>query len=112
MDDTQKDPTPVDLAKQPALESKETVTNETAVKSSPNMMMIIPIIVIIVAIAAGAFWFISTGRTSQFGQATPPLASPNPASTQSGSLDQQINAIDIQTIDSDFQAVDKDLKNL
>ena len=95
---------------QPVNPAKHVTEVQAPVKSSLNLMLVIPLILIVVAIAAGAVWFMNNERTSKSVESKSPL-SPQ-AQTASSGLEGELNAIDIEENDPDFVDVDRDIKNL
>ena len=89
--------------------SEQAIEVQAPVKSSLNLMLVIPLVLIVVAIAAGAAWFMNNERTSKSVESKSPL-SPQ-AQTASG-LESELNAIDVEENDPDFVDVDRDIKNL
>ena len=88
----------------------EVTTTSAPVKHAPNMMLVIPLLVLVVAIIGGAYWFMNNQRTSETVRSAP-IQTPT-AKTAASSLEEELNAIDVESNDSDFADVDRDLKSL
>ena len=69
-------------------------------------------LVIVIIIVGGLYWYLGKQQTSQPSvQSNTPQSSSQPQVT-SENIDQELNAIDVQTSDSDFRIIDQDIGSL
>lgn len=77
-------------------------------KVNSPVLLIVLITIIVVAILVGVYWFMSIQRTSDTARSYPVGQQPAQAQT----LEQELNAIEIESNDADFVDVDRDLQSL
>ena len=83
------------------------------VKSSPNMMLVIILVVIIIAAVLGGVYYISMSAPAPTTETTAPQAPvAMQEKTADSGLEGELNAIEIESNDSAFADVDKDLQSL
>ena len=106
--------TPTPPAQPPVMPSTQPPPMPPAqVKSSPNMMLVIFLVVIIIAVVLGGVYYITMSAPQPTTEITSPQAPvAMQEKTADSGLEGELNAIEIESNDSSFADVDKDLQSL
>lgn len=64
-------------------------------------------LIILILILGGVYFYLTQYRTT-----TEPSPTPKPAASQQGSMEDELNTLDVEAEGNDFQEVDKDLQSL
>lgn len=93
---------------QPQQEAVQTQQPEVATRS--NIPMIIVVVLIVAAVLLGVYIFMAGQGGEKSSSDT--TAQPTQVPTASSDLEEELNALDVESNDSDFVDVDKDLESL
>ena len=87
---------------------QQPLTSGPVSKGNNKLVMIVVGLIILVVVLVGAYFYL--GQT----QVPEPSPSPKPAQTQTKeeSIQKELDAIDVEASENDFQEVDKDLQSL